>query len=108
MLIGDEVRDGLSEIPEKAIARSRTFDNTSRQHRQPRFRIVTTQCFELREHVVGPILRTSLPAVVDYILNPSLAHQISADDILIAVEIFLEVVLHKSPIELVHLEARRL
>ena len=72
VLVCDEVGDGLAEIPEEAIAGFRTPDDVAGKHRKPGSWIVTAQLFELGNHVVGPVQRASLPAVVDYVVNACL------------------------------------
>ena len=68
-------------------------------------RVVAAQLLELRDHVVGPVLRAGLPAVVDDVADALLAHLVGADRLLVAVEILLHVVLHVAAIHLVDFKA---
>src|SRR5207249_11198683 len=59
-------------------------------------------------HIVGPVLRPSLPAVVDDVADALFSHLIHAYGVLIAVQVFLEIILDEAAIEFVHFEASRL
>ena len=104
----DQIRDGFAEVPEKAIASFGAFDNSPGQHWQPRRRLVTAKFFELRHHVVSPVLRAGFPAVIDHVLNAFLTHLIRPNSFFVAVEVFLEIILHVAAIKLVHLKPRGL
>src|SRR5205807_4791896 len=48
--------------------------------------------------------RSGLPTVIDDILDSLLTHFVRADCLFVAVEVLLEVILHKPAVQLVHLE----
>ena len=106
VFVGDEIGDGLAEVPQEAVAGFGALDHAAGKHGHPGCGIVAAQLFELRDHVVSPVLRSGFPTVVDYEANASLAHQFGADGFLVAVEVRLEVLLHKAAIEFVDLKAR--
>src|SRR5258708_31227379 len=105
MLIGNEIGYRLAKVPEKLVARLRAFDDVSGEDRHPGHRIVSAPSFELTDQVVGPVLGTRLPAVADDVMDPRFADQTGADDLFVAVEIPVEVLLHESTVELVDLQS---
>ncbi len=102
----DQVRDGFTEVPEKTIAGLGAFDDSARQYRQPWCRIVAAKRFELRHHIVSPVLRSGFPAVIDHILNAFLAHLIRTNCFLVAIEVFFEIIFYETAIKLVHFKSR--
>src|SRR5580700_2718079 len=107
VLIGNQIGDGLAEVPKKTIACRRAFDDATAQYRKPWSRIVSAQLLELRQHVVSPILSSSLPAVVNHVADALFAHLICTHSVFVAVEVLLEVVLYEAMIELVHFQSGR-
>src|ERR1035437_9148841 len=105
MFIGNQVRDGLAEVPKELIAGLGALYHMSRKHWQPWQRIVPAQLLELGNHVVGPVLRTGLPAIVDHVADTTISHVVPANRLLVAVEVFFEVILHKPAVKLIDLES---
>ena len=98
----DQVGDRFAEVPEKSVAVCGTLDNPARQHRHPRHRIVATQFPELGNHVVGPVLRAGLPAVVHHVMQSTLADQVGPNGSLVAIQVGVHVLLHIPAVHLVH------
>ena len=66
---GDEVFNGLAEVPKELVAGFRALDDLAGQDGQPRGGVISAQTFEVGEDVAGPILRAGLPAVVDDVMD---------------------------------------
>ena len=105
MLVCDQVGNGLAKIPQEPVARFGAIDHMPRQNRHPGQRIIAAQLLELRDHVIGPILRTGLPAIVDDVADASFSHEVRANRLLVTVEVVIEILLHKPAIQLIHFEA---
>ena len=74
MLVGDQVANGLAEVPQEPVAGFGAFHHLPGENRHPGQRIIAAPLLELRDHVVGPVLRTGLPAIVDHVADAALAH----------------------------------
>ena len=75
VFVGDQVGDGLAEVPEEAVAGFGAFHHVSGEDGHPGQRIVAAALFELGDHVVGPVLRAGLPTVGDDVRMPRLPIQ---------------------------------
>ncbi len=60
---------------------------------------------ELRDHVVGPVLRSGFPAVVDDVADAALPHLVGADRFFVTVEVLFHVLPNVFAVQLVHFEA---
>ena len=98
-------REGLTEVPQEAIACGRAAYYASREHRQVGPRVVATTLAELREDVVGPIRDTRLVAVREHVLQALLADQLRAQGLLILGEVGVEVGFDVVLVEFVDLES---
>ena len=87
MLVRDQIANGLAEVPQEPVAGFGAFHYLPGENRHPGQRIVATQLLELRDHVVGPVLRTRLPTIVNHVADAALAHVIRADRLLVAVQV---------------------
>ena len=94
VLVGDQIANGLAEIPQELVAGFGAFDHLPGEDRHPGQRIVAAPLLELGHHVVGPVLRTRLPAIGNHVADAALAHVVRADRLLVAVEIAVHVILH--------------
>ncbi len=103
VVLGDEVAQGLAEIPEEPVARLGAFDDPAGQDRQPGAHVVAAALRERVEHPVGPVGDPGLPAVGDHVLKTALAHE-AAGGALVLIEVVLEIGLDVGPVELVDLE----
>ena len=106
VLVGDEVGDGLAEVPKEPFAGGGGIDQTPGEDRQPGHGVIAAATAELLDHVVGPIQRAGLPTVCDDVLDAAFAHPVGADGLLVAVEVVVHVAANIAAIELVHLETR--
>src|SRR4051812_48522311 len=103
-----EVGDSFTKIPEKVVASFGALYHSPSQDWQPWGRIVTAKLLELCQHVVSPVLRAGFPTVIDHVLDAFLTHLVSADGLLVTVEIFLEIIFHEAAVEFVHFKPCRL
>ena len=108
MLIVGKVGDRLAKVPEKSVTGLSAVHDLPGQNRHPGDRIISATLSELGDHIVGPILRAGFPAVVDHIAHAPLTYERGTDGLLIAIEVSLEILLHKSAVELIDLKTRGL
>ena len=102
VFVGDEVANGLAEVPQELVAGCGALYHLPGQNRHPRRWIIAAQLLELGDHIVGPVLRTGFPAIVDYIADALLAHPVRTHCLLVAVQIGVEVLSDKPAVQLVH------
>src|SRR5664280_3112974 len=96
MFIGSQVRDGLAEVPQELVARRSALHHVPGKYWHPGQWIVPAQFLELDDHIVGPVLRTRFPAIVDHIADAAFSHHARAYRLLVAVQV---------PVSYTHLRA---
>ena len=76
MILGNQLRNGAAEIPQKAICIGCALDDDAGERRQPRMRIVAAPLLELFENFVGPVLRAGFDAVCEQRRDSCAAHHV--------------------------------
>ena len=74
VIVGQQISKSFAEVPEESLAGGRTLNHPSGENWHPGTRIVSSPFGELRNEVVGPVLRAGFPAVADHVLKAAFAH----------------------------------
>ena len=105
MLVRDQIANSLTEVPQELVTGFSTFDHLPGENRHPRQRIIAAPLLELGDHVVGPVLRTRLPAIGNHVPDAALAHVIRADRVFVTIKVAVHVLLDVAVIQFVDLKA---
>ena len=84
VIVCQHVRQRLAKIPKKSLTGLGTLDYAAGQNRHTWARIITTPLGEFRDQIVGPVLSSRLPAIINHVLKTTLTHQL-ANRILVVV-----------------------
>src|SRR6185503_15944111 len=107
VVLGEQLGDGLPEVPQKPVARLGAVDDVAGQGWEKRRRIVPAATRELFEDVVGPVLRPGFDAVAEGRGDAPAAKQ-GTEHLSIERQVLRHVVANAVSAQLVDLEARTL